>query len=115
MENLISNAVKFYPQGGEITVSIEQSEEKAKISISDTGMGIPEKDLPHIFEKFYRAKNASRASIGGTGLGLAIAKYIVESHAGKISAESELGKGSTFSFTLPIKSTQAKTERKEER
>ena len=112
MENLISNAVKFSPQGGEITVSIEQSEEKAKISISDIGMGIPEKDLPHIFEKFYRADNASRAAIGGTGLGLAIAKYIIESHGGEISVESKLGKGSTFSFTLPIKSTQARIEGK---
>jgi len=114
MENLISNAVKFSPQGGEITVSIEQSEEKAKISITDSGIGIPGKDLPHIFEKFYRADNASRAAIGGTGLGLSIAKYIVESHAGRIWAESKLGKGSTFSFTLPLESTQARTERKEE-
>ncbi len=112
MENLISNAVKFSPQGGEITVSIEQSEEKAKISITDTGIGIPEKDLSHVFEKFYRAENASSEAIGGTGLGLAIVKYIVESHAGKIWVESKLGKGSTFSFTLPIKSTQVRIEGK---
>jgi len=112
MENLISNAVKFSPQGGEITVSIEQSEEKAKISITDTGIGIPEKDLSHVFEKFYRAENASSEAIGGTGLGLAIVKYIVESHAGKIWVESKLGKGSTFSFTLPTKSTQVRIEGK---
>jgi len=112
MENLTSNAVKFSPQGGEITVSIEQSEEKAKISITDTGIGIPEKDLSHVFEKFYRAENASSEAIGGTGLGLAIVKYIVESHAGKIWVESKLGKGSTFSFTLPIKSTQVRIEGK---
>ena len=76
-------------------------------------MGIPEKDLPHIFEKFYRAENASSEAIGGTGLGLAIAKYIVESHAGKISVESKIGKGSTFSFALPLRSTRARRGRKE--
>ncbi len=113
MENLISNALKFSPEGGEITVSIEQSKDKIKVSVSDNGMGIPEKDLPHLFEKFYRAENASSKAIGGTGLGLAIVKYIVESHGGRISAESKIRKGSTFSFALPIKSTRARTGRKE--
>ena len=107
IENLISNALKFSPEGGEITVSIEQSKGKIKVSVSDNGIGIPEKDLPHLFEKFYRAENASSEAIGGTGLGLAIVKYIVEHHAGKISVESKIGKGSTFSFMLPLESTRA--------
>ena len=112
IENLLSNALNFSPQGGEITVSVEEANDGVKIIITDEGMGISKKDLPHIFEKFYRADNASRAAIGGTGLGLAIAKYIIESHAGRISVESKLEKGSTFSFTLPLKSPQVRIERK---
>jgi len=106
VENLISNARKFSPQGGRITVSVEQAKGELKISVTDTGLGIPGKDLPHIFEKFYRADNASTMAIRGTGLGLGIVKYIVESHGGKISVESKLGKGSTFSFTLPIRTSK---------
>jgi len=102
MENLIGNAVKFSPQSGKITVSIEQAEKEVKISVADTGMGIPKKDLPHIFERFYRVDNTFIRAIEGAGLSLAIAKYIVESHGGKIWAESKVGKGSTFSFTLPL-------------
>lgn len=108
IENLIGNAVKFSPQGGKITVLVERVKGKIEISVSDNGIGIPEKDLPHIFEKFHRAENASSEAIGGTGLGLSIVKYIVESHAGKIWAESELRKGSTFSFTLPLKPAKRK-------
>ncbi len=112
MENLISNAVKFSPQGGKITISVEQSEGEVKISVADTGMGIPKKDLPHIFERFYRVDNTFVQRIGGTGLGLAIVKYIIESHGGKIWAESEVGKGSTFSFTLPLEPSNSKPGRK---
>ena len=102
MENLLSNAVKFSPDGGKITVTLEKTNEKVQIIITDTGIGIPKKDFAHIFEKFYRAGNASSGTMGGTGLGLGIVRYIIESHGGEIWAESELGKGSTFSFTLPI-------------
>ena len=108
IENLLSNALKFSPKGGSLTVSVDKTDEKVKVAITDTGMGIPEKDLPHIFEKFYRAESSSIQAIGGTGLGLAIVKYIVESHGGKISVESKEGKGSAFSFTLPTKSTRKK-------
>lgn len=108
IENLLSNATKFSPEGGEITVSMEKTKDKVKVNISDSGIGIPEKDLPHIFDRFYRADNASSEAIGGTGLGLAIVKYIIESHKGRILAQSKLGKGSTFSFTLPLESTRAR-------
>ena len=112
VDNLISNAVKFSAQGGRITVSIEQAKDEVKVNVSDNGMGISKKDLPHIFEKFYRADNASSGAIGGTGLGLAIVKYIVESHGGRIWAESKLGKGSTFSFTLPVRTSKTRGGRR---
>jgi signal transduction histidine kinase len=112
MENLLSNAVKFSPQGGKITVSLKKADKLVKISVADTGMGIPKKDLPHIFEKFYRADNASTMVIRGTGLGLGIVKYIIESHGGEISAESKLGKGSTFSFTLPTRTSKTRGGRR---
>ena len=112
IENLISNALKFSPQGGEITVSIEENKDELKVNVSDNGIGILEKDLSHIFEKFYRASNASSEAIGGTGLGLAIVKYIVESHGGRIWAESKLGEGSTFTFTLPVRSRRLRMRRK---
>lgn len=110
--NLISNAVKFSPQGREITISLERADEEVKISVTDAGMGIPKKDLPHIFEKFYRADSASIQAIRGTGLGLGIVKYIVESHGGKIWVETQSGKGSTFNFTLPIKAAKRGPGRK---
>ena len=112
IENLISNALKFSPEGGEITVSIKEAKDEIKVNVSDNGIGIPEKDLLHVFEKFYRAENASSEAIGGTGLGLAIVKYIVEHHAGRIWAESELGKGTTLSFTLPVRSKRLRIRRK---
>ena len=112
MENLISNAIKFSPQGGKITVSVKQAGEEVKTSVTDKGMGIGKEDLTHIFERFYRVDDAFTRGIGGAGLGLAIAKYIIESHGGKIWAESELGKGSTFSFTLPLKPAKRNQARK---
>ncbi len=112
MENLLNNAVKFSPEGGEVIVSVERGRDELKISVADEGIGIPEEDLPHVFDRFYRASNAARAAIGGTGLGLGIVKYIIESHGGRMSAESKIRKGSTFSFTLPLESTQVRTERK---
>jgi len=112
IENLLSNALKFSPQGGEITVSVEEANDGVKTIVTDKGMGISKKDLPHVFEKFYRAERVSRLAIGGTGLGLAIAKYIVESHGGRIWAESKLGKGSTFSFTLPTRTSKRRGGRR---
>ena len=112
MENLLCNAIKFSPEGGKIAVFLKKADRLVKISLADTGMGIPKKDLPHIFEKFYRADNASIQAIGGTGLGLGIVKYIVESHGGKISVESETGRGSTFSFTLTMRTSKRRGRRR---
>lgn len=102
LANLIHNAIKFTPSGGRITVSAKAEGDKLVVSVSDTGIGISEDDLPRVFERFYKADRA-RAG-GGTGLGLAIAKHVVEAHGGRIWVESIEGKGSTFSFTLPLAS-----------
>ena len=98
--NLIHNAIKFTPDGGRITVGARQGDGEVVLWVADTGVGIDEKDLTRIFERFYKA-DRSRAG-GGTGLGLAIAKHIVQAHSGRIWAESTEGAGSTFYLSLPI-------------
>jgi two-component system phosphate regulon sensor histidine kinase PhoR len=98
--NLLHNAVKFTPEGGEITLSAQQQGDTILFSIQDTGPGIPPEDLPRIFERFYKTDPARSSS--GTGLGLSIARHLVEAHGGKIWAESIEGEGSTFNFTVPI-------------
>jgi len=98
--NIIHNAIKFTPAGGNITVSARREADSVHFAVIDTGAGIPSDDLPRVFERFYKADKAR--SGGGTGLGLAIAKQIVEEHGGNIQAESTEGKGSTFHFTIPL-------------
>lgn len=98
---LLDNAVKYTPEGGEIALRVAGDRESVRIEIRDTGLGIAKNDLPHIFERFYRADAARSRETGGAGLGLAIAKWIVERHDGHIEAESEFGKGSTFRIRLP--------------
>lgn len=98
--NLIHNAIKFTPPGGTVTITAENLGREVVISVRDTGVGIAAEDLPRVFERFYKADRAR--SGGGTGLGLAIAKHIVQSHSGRIWAESEEGKGSVFHFTLRV-------------
>jgi signal transduction histidine kinase len=103
--NLINNAVKFTPRGGTITVRTYApagDEDSARLSVSDTGIGIPPDKLERVFERFYQVSPESEQRHGGAGLGLAIAKRIVEAHHGRVWAESEVGHGSTFTFTLPI-------------
>jgi signal transduction histidine kinase len=100
--NLLSNAAKFTPAGGAITVAVRQEAAQIVVEISDTGRGIPAGDLELIFEKFHRSGDQLTSMIEGTGLGLAIARQIVEYHGGKIWAVSTYGKGSTFVFTLPL-------------
>jgi signal transduction histidine kinase len=100
--NLIGNAIKYTPEGGMVTVSIEASTTSALIRIKDTGYGIPAEDLPHIFKRFYRVRNNGHDDIEGNGLGLAIVKSIAESHGGNVSVESEVGKGTCFVLSLPL-------------
>lgn len=100
INNLVSNAIKYTPEDGEITVKIDKEENWLITSISDTGIGIPDTDLAHVFERFYRVDSEQHKAIEGTGLGLAICKSIIEQHGGIISVESIEGRGSTFSFAL---------------
>ena len=99
--NLIENAIKYSPDGSRILVTSDESEGKVVIQVADQGQGIPEDELPHVFDKFYRSKNAKSSSIKGSGLGLYLAKYFVELHNGTISVESKPGAGSTFTVELP--------------
>jgi signal transduction histidine kinase len=101
--NLGANAVQYTPGGGDVFVSLAKIGEQARIIVRDTGPGIPAEDLPHIFERFYRAeKSRTRSKVSGFGLGLAIAHWIVEHHGGKIEVDSKEGKGTTFAIWLPL-------------
>ena len=100
---LLDNAVKYTPDGGSVTVSVEERGGGVALAVSDTGVGIPEDQLPLVFERFYRA-DAARAE-EGVGLGLSIARQIVEAHGGTIEARSNLGVGSTFVLLLPRQKT----------
>ena len=96
--NLVGNALKFTPAGGRITLGADVLDEVVKFSVRDTGPGIPEDAIEHLFERFWQGSAADRR---GIGLGLAIAKSLVESHGGRIWVESEVGSGSAFFFTIP--------------
>lgn len=100
--NLISNAVKYSNENGTIRVRIEKNADMASIQVQDEGIGIPEKDLPLIFERFYRTDKSRNRRTGGAGIGLTIAKAIVQAHGGKIMAESKQGIGSTFTVIFPV-------------
>lgn len=100
--NLLDNAIKYSPEGGEIRVDIEVQRHLVKCNVTDPGVGIPAEHLPHIFDKFHRVDNRATREVYGTGLGLYVSKSIVEAHGGSIWVESELGAGSTFRFTLPL-------------
>jgi len=102
LHNLLANAVAHTPAGGSVTVSAAPEDGYILVSVADTGEGIPPEDLPNIFERFYRADRSRARATGGHGLGLTIAKRLVEAHGGKIAVQSEMGKGSTFSFTVPV-------------
>jgi two-component system phosphate regulon sensor histidine kinase PhoR len=99
--NLLHNAVKFSPSGGRVMVGARLEPAEVVVSVRDEGIGIAERELERIFERFYKVDRARVRGKGGTGLGLAIARHVVEGHGGRIVAESEEGVGSTFSFTIP--------------
>jgi len=100
VDNLLANAIKFTPSGGEVTLTLEQKEDAVHLSVADTGVGIPEEELGRLFERFYRASTGT--AMQGTGLGLPIVRSIVEAHGGTISVESEVGAGTTFEVDLPL-------------
>jgi signal transduction histidine kinase len=99
--NLVDNAVRFTPPGGEIRVTARRTDGRVEISVADTGVGIAAEHLPRVFERFYRVDASRSRDDGGTGIGLAIARSIVEGHGGRIVARSDPGRGSTFTFDLP--------------
>jgi PAS domain S-box-containing protein len=102
LENLISNALKFSPAGGEILLRAGAEGNEIEISVTDPGIGIPAEEIPRIFQKFYRVERPGMPRFPGTGLGLAMVREIVQKHGGRVWAESEPGRGSTFHFTLPV-------------
>ncbi len=99
--NLLSNALRYTPQNGHIEVETLETEAESILRVKDNGIGIPEQELPYIFERFYRTDKSRNRKTGGTGIGLTIAKSIVESHGGKITVESTVGEGSSFTVLLP--------------
>ncbi|MEM7050785.1 MAG: ATP-binding protein [Acidobacteriota bacterium] len=104
LENLLHNALRYTPAGGKIHVALDEGEGRIAVRVADTGQGIPQDDLPKIFDQFYRGSNNRTGSRDGTGLGLAIAKRILDLHGGPIGVESQTGRGSTFRFELPAAS-----------
>jgi DNA-binding response OmpR family regulator len=102
--NLLSNAIKFTPSGGQVILNAQPSQTELQLSVADTGAGISPEELPLIFDRFYQANNLEKAKAGGTGIGLALTKELIKVMGGDIAVKSELGKGSTFTVTLPITS-----------
>jgi signal transduction histidine kinase len=102
--NLLDNAVKYTPEGGRISVALERNGHFARISVTDTGIGIPMEDQSRIFDRFYRVDKPRSRALGGAGLGLSIVRWIVDAHGGSLALESEIGRGSSFFVTLPLTS-----------
>jgi two-component system phosphate regulon sensor histidine kinase PhoR len=111
VENLVSNAIKFTPRGGAVTISASSDGQLAEIAVADTGIGIPAEDRGRLFERMFRAAEAERRHIQGTGLGLTIVKAIVDAHGGTITVDSDIGEGATFRVTLPAE-TGARPDRR---
>jgi signal transduction histidine kinase len=110
VRNLLDNAIRYTPSGGKIGAELEKVGDEAVLRISDTGEGIPTRDIERVFERFYRVDSARSRATGGTGLGLAIVKHVVEGHRGSVTVESELGAGSVFTVRLPLRNEQTSGE-----
>lgn len=102
LNNLVSNAIKYTPSGGSVTVTLRRAGGYAHLKVVDTGIGIPEDSLPRLFEEFYRAPNAKAQVKEGTGLELAITKSLVTRYGGRVGVESKIGEGTTFAVILPV-------------
>ncbi|MDD5038054.1 MAG: ATP-binding protein, partial [Dehalococcoidales bacterium] len=102
LHNLLDNAIAHTPEGGTVTVAAGLQDRWIEVSVTDTGEGIPAEELPNIFERFYRVDKSRARATGGHGLGLTISRRLVEAHGGKIGVQSEAGKGSRFTFTVPV-------------
>ena len=100
--NLLHNAVKFSPNGGDIVAGVREEGGAIRVWVRDPGMGVPRADAARIFERFYKVDRARVRGRGGTGLGLSISRHVVDSHGGRIWVESEEGQGSTFTFVIPV-------------
>jgi len=100
--NLVSNAIKYTPSGGQVRVTMKREGKSVQIKVSDTGIGMEDKDITKIFDKFYRVKSDQTRDTTGTGLGLSIVKGVVDAHRGTINVESKVGKGTTVTISLPI-------------
>jgi signal transduction histidine kinase len=102
LTNLVDNAIKYSPEGGKIAITGRTNRDHVEVTVSDNGIGIPRRELGRVFERFRRGENSQVQKVRGMGLGLYICKSIVEAHGGKIEVSSEAGKGSEFTFTLPL-------------
>ena len=102
VSNLVENAIKYTPSGGQVQLSLVRDSDWVRVSVQDTGVGIPAEDLPKVFNRFYRVDKARSRDRGGSGLGLAIVKWIADAHDGRIEVKSQVGKGSTFTLSLPL-------------
>ncbi len=100
--NLISNAIRYTPSGGSVNVKLGASDGDLVLTVADSGIGIPETELPRVFDEFFRASNARKATDSGTGLGLPIARYIAEKHDGSMTANSVEGEGTIFTVRIPV-------------
>ena len=101
MRNLIDNAIRYTPAGGSVEIGVEAFDDEVRLTVRDTGAGIPARDLQRVFERFYRVDRARSRGTGGTGLGLSIVRHVAENHGGSVEVESELGTGTTFTVRFP--------------
>ncbi len=106
IDNMVDNAVKYTPEDGSVSVAMAVRDDEVSVTVADTGLGISQADQQHVFSAFHRSTNPNALSVPGTGLGLPIAQRIAVSHGGTLSVTSELGRGSTFAFTLPLRSVR---------